>query len=53
MSDGYQEGEEIECPFHGGRFGLKTGEPTAFPCVVPIKNYPVTIDDGQVCITKE
>ncbi|MDF1817137.1 MAG: non-heme iron oxygenase ferredoxin subunit [Immundisolibacteraceae bacterium] len=51
MTDGYQEGLEIECPFHGGRFDLKSGEPTAFPCVVPLKSYPVTVDDGHVCIT--
>ena len=53
MTDGYQEGFDIECPFHGGRFDLRSGEPTAFPCVVPLKVYPVTIEDGQVCITKE
>lgn len=52
LTDGYVEGDEIECPFHGGRFSIKTGEPTAFPCVVPIDVYPVTVEDGYVCVEK-
>ena len=25
MVDGFQEGDEIECPLHDGRFNIKTG----------------------------
>jgi len=50
LTDGYQDGEEIECPFHGGAFSIKTGEGTAPPCFTPIKTYSVTIVDGNVCI---
>ncbi len=50
LTDGYVEGDEVECPFHGGRFSIRTGEPTAFPCVVPIQTYPVSLVDGFVCI---
>lgn len=53
LTDGYVEDGEVECPFHGGRFDIKTGEPTAFPCVVPVKTYPVVIEDDHVCITRE
>lgn len=53
MTDGYLEDYEAECPFHGGKFDVRTGEPTAFPCVVPLKTYPVTIQDGHVCIDPE
>jgi ethylbenzene dioxygenase ferredoxin component len=52
LTDGYVEDGEVECPFHGGRFDIKTGEPTAFPCVVGVKTYPVTIEDGYVCIER-
>lgn len=53
LTDGYVEDGEVECPFHGGRFDIKTGEPTAFPCVVPVKTYKVVVEDGHVCIEKE
>lgn len=50
LCDGYQEGDEIECPFHGGAFNIKTGEAIAFPCTQPIKVYKVVIEDDYVCI---
>lgn len=50
LTDGYQDGGIIECPFHGGSFDIATGAAKAFPCQVAIKTYPVTIHDGWVCI---
>lgn len=50
LSDGYQEGELIECPFHGGSFEIKTGKAAAFPCQIPINTYPVIIEDGWIAI---
>lgn len=50
LTDGYQDGDIIECPFHGGSFDIVTGAAKAFPCQVPVKTYPVSIDDGWVCI---
>ena len=35
LSEGDLDGEELVCPFHGGRFDVKTGEPSAFPSVNP------------------
>ena len=50
LTDGYQDGGIIECPFHGGSFDIATGAAKAFPCQVAIKTYPVTIEDEWVCI---
>ena len=50
LSEGYIEGEEIECDFHNGRFNIKTGEVTSPPCMIAQKIYPVTVADGQVFI---
>ena len=50
LSEGYVEGDEIECDFHNGRFNIKTGEVAAPPCMVPQKVYAVTVADGQVFI---
>ena len=43
---------EIECPRHGGRFDVRTGEVTALPPMFPIKTFPVRVegDDIQVAI---
>jgi nitrite reductase/ring-hydroxylating ferredoxin subunit len=50
LSEGFIEGDEIECPWHSGRFCIKDGKATAAPAVEPIRVYPVRIVDGQVCI---
>lgn len=50
LTDGYQDGGIIECPFHGGSFEIATGAAKAFPCQVPLKTYAVTIDDGWIAI---
>ncbi len=52
LTDGYQEEGVIECPFHGGSFNIKTGEPTAFPCQVPIKTYNVVVNGDDILIEK-
>jgi len=50
LSEGTVEDGQIECPWHAGRFCLKTGAALAFPAVVPIRAYPVTVRDGTVYI---
>jgi ethylbenzene dioxygenase ferredoxin subunit len=50
LTDGYQEGRTIECPLHAGMFDICTGEAIAYPCQISIRTYPVTIEDGWVCI---
>lgn len=53
LTDGYLEGEEIECPLHGGAFNVKTGEATHFPCEEALKTFEVEIKDGAVFIKVE
>ena len=50
LSDGHIEGFEIECPFHQGRFDLRTGQPTKPPCEIPLSTWGPVIDDGAVYI---
>ncbi|MCF6755790.1 non-heme iron oxygenase ferredoxin subunit [Pseudomonas stutzeri] len=38
----------VECPWHGGTFDVRTGEALSFPCVLPIKVYPVTVEGGKL-----
>lgn len=50
MSDGVQEGDEIECPFHQGRFNFTTGQPAMPPCTEPLRTWTAHVKDGTVCI---
>jgi naphthalene 1,2-dioxygenase system ferredoxin subunit len=48
LSEGYLEDYAIECPLHQGTFDVRTGEPTAAPCTVAVKSYPVKVEDGVI-----
>jgi Ferredoxin subunits of nitrite reductase and ring-hydroxylating dioxygenases len=48
LCDGFLEGYEIECPFHQGRFDIRTGEPTGLPARVAINSYAARVEDGKV-----
>jgi nitrite reductase/ring-hydroxylating ferredoxin subunit len=50
LSEGFVDGEEIECPLHQATFNLKTGEATAPPADDPVETYPVKIEDDQVYV---
>jgi len=38
----------VECPRHGSRFDLKTGNPVNLPAYVPIDTFPVTVEGGVI-----
>lgn len=40
----------VECPFHAGTFDVRTGEALSFPCVLPLKTYPVVVEDRTVYV---
>lgn len=50
LSEGYVEDGEVECPFHQGRFDIRTGAPTLAPCTEAVCTWAVTIRDGGVWI---
>lgn len=50
LTEGYLEGDVIECPLHGGCFNVKTGEATHFPCEDPLQTYDVEVNDGAVFV---
>ena len=50
LSEGYVEGDVVECNFHQGQFNIRTGEIVAPPCMIPQTVYPVTIENGKVVI---
>jgi nitrite reductase/ring-hydroxylating ferredoxin subunit len=50
LSEGYIDGDVVECNFHNGQFDIKTGEVVSPPCMIPVKTYPVTVEGGVVVI---
>jgi nitrite reductase/ring-hydroxylating ferredoxin subunit len=50
LSEGFLDGEVIECNFHQGCFNVRTGDVVTPPCVVPIRTYPASVEDGTVYI---
>lgn len=51
LSEGYIEGDVVECNFHNGQFNIRTGEVVLPPCMVAMKPYRVTVENGRVAIT--
>lgn len=41
-------GDVIECPRHGAKFSLRTGEVVAPPAYEPVAVFPTRIEDGVV-----
>jgi len=50
LSEGFIDGDVVECNFHNGQFDIKTGEVVAPPCMVPVKTYAATVEGGVVFI---
>jgi nitrite reductase/ring-hydroxylating ferredoxin subunit len=50
LSGGWMEGEEIECPEHGSRFHMKTGEVANLPATQPIPVYDVKVENEEVFV---
>ena len=50
LSEGYIDGDVVECNFHNGQFNIKTGEVVSPPCMIPVKTYPVLVENGRVTI---
>lgn len=53
LSDGYLDGHLIECPLHQGLFDVRTGAPAGAPCTVPIRSFPVKVEDGFIHVELE
>ena len=50
LSEGFVEGETLECWAHGSAFSLLTGRPLNLPAYEPVPVYVVQIDGDDVLI---
>jgi 3-phenylpropionate/trans-cinnamate dioxygenase ferredoxin subunit len=53
LSQGFVEGEEIECPLHGAKFHIPTGRCTKEPADRDIKTFPVRLEGGRIRVAIE
>jgi 3-phenylpropionate/trans-cinnamate dioxygenase ferredoxin subunit len=44
---------EIECPRHGARFDVRSGEVRRMPAIMPVETYPARLDSGRILISIE
>ena len=50
LSDGLIEHDQVECPYHGARFDVRTGRAVQLPAVAPVRSFEVEVRDGDVYI---
>ncbi len=50
LSEGFIDGEIVECPFHGGQFNIRSGAPVMAPCVVPVRTWPLVVQEGRILL---
>lgn len=52
LADGTLKGYEVECPWHGSKFDVRTGEVMSPPASEPEPAYQVKVDGNNVLIKK-
>ena len=50
LSEGFLDGEEIECPLHQARFSVRDGKCLMGPATQDLDAYDVKIVDGDVLV---
>jgi NAD(P)H-dependent nitrite reductase small subunit len=50
LSEGFIEGDVIECPLHAGRFHIPSGKALSPPVSEDIRTYPVKVEDGNIFV---
>lgn len=48
LEEGFIDEYEIECPRHGAKFDIRTGEVTCLPAISRIKTYKSKVKDGVI-----
>lgn len=52
LADGTLEGFEVECPWHGSKFDVRTGEVRNPPAEQPEPTYEVKVNGSDIMIKK-
>jgi nitrite reductase/ring-hydroxylating ferredoxin subunit len=52
LDEGTLEGYEVECPWHGSKFDVRTGKPTKPPARQAVPGYEVNVEDINILVRK-
>ena len=50
LDEGTFHGNEVECPWHGSRFDLRSGEVTQGPADTPVPGFEVMVEGNIILI---
>ncbi|MGE7471944.1 non-heme iron oxygenase ferredoxin subunit [Bosea sp. NPDC003192] len=50
MTDGFVEGDTVECPLHGAMFHIPTGKCLGPPADADLKTYPVKVEGVEILV---
>lgn len=53
LGEGILMGDVVECPFHAGRFNVRTGAVVAPPPSEPVQTYAVRVDGDDISVALE
>src|SRR5262249_51603704 len=53
LEDGTLDGYEVECPWHGSKFDVRTGEVTNPPAETPQLAYEVKVEDDKILVKEK
>lgn len=53
LSEGFVDGETIECWAHGAKFSLETGAALTLPAFEPVAVYEVILENGDIFLEIE
>jgi len=53
LCEGFLDGEEIECPFHSGRFNVVTGSAVQFPATEALNTYAIVTQGDTIYVKLE
>jgi len=50
LSDGFMDGDLIECPLHQATFDVRTGKAMSPPATEDLRVYPVRVDGDEISV---
>jgi 3-phenylpropionate/trans-cinnamate dioxygenase ferredoxin component len=53
LAEGELVGSEIECPRHGARFDVRSGQPLCMPAIEPVAVHAVELKGDDVYVATE
>ena len=53
LTDGFLDGDVLECPLHGACFNIRTGEAESPPASEPVATYHVRVEGDDILLGPE